>query len=625
MSLTYRPSCGIMADRRGRRTPVLPAYHQTMKHAWIAVLAILLGCAAAIAQPKPAIDARLNYDALQPGQQAVIAVIVDIPAGLHSQSHTPTSEDYVAFVITPDPASGVNYLAPQYPPAHDVNYAALGKLSVYDGRVVTYVPFTLAADAPPGPLRITGRVQIQMCDEQACFRPYLGKSALPFEISTQIVPNSQAIVPANNDLFTNFNPRVFAAGSSTQVQLFGWSFELGQHAYLLAFGAALIVGVIFNLMPCVLPVVPLKAIGFYEASQHSRARCFGLGVVFSAGLLAVFALLSVLVIIGGATWGELFARGWFVWSIVTVLVIMAAGQLGAFSVVLPTTVYSYVPTHSSLSGNFLFGGFTAILSTPCTAPMFVGLLLWAAGQPKWVGVATVLTVGLGMALPYLILAAFPDLARKLPRTGAWSELLKQFMAFLLLAVAAYFAAGRLISGNGYLWIVFAVVLVGCIFLVARTRMLSPSPRALATSSCIALILAGGLLWFTVRLTRELIAWEPYTAQAFERAIGEKRAVMLEFTANWCANCKELESRVFSSAEAADTIRKLGVVPMRADLSKEDAPGFAKLTEINKAGGIPLTVIYSPTLERPIELSSIYTTQNLMDALVAATGSKPSTR
>lgn len=593
-----------------------------MKHLrWFSLVLTWLLTSVALAQnATPTVEAKLNFDALHPGQQATVAVVVDIPSGLHAQSNTPTSPDYVALVVTPDKLSHVLSLPVRYPQGENVTYPELGDLNVYSGRVMAYVPIEVQADAPPGPIKISGKLQIQLCDDKSCFSPYRGRRALSFEAPADIVALDQPVNAANQELFEGFDPRAFASSSGTEIQLFGWRFQLGESAYLLAFAMAFVVGIIFNLMPCVLPVVPLKAIGFYEASQHNRARCFMLGVVFSLGLLAVFAGLAVLVIVGQAAWGELFAKSWFVWSIVAILVLMAAGQLGAFSVVLPTRVYSFVPTHSSWSGNFLFGGFTAILSTPCTAPMFLGLLLWASGQPAWVGIAAVMTVGLGMASPYLVLAAFPELARKLPRTGAWSELLKQFMAFLLLAVAAWFAAGRVLTGNSYLWIVLAIVLAGCVFLVVRTRMISPSARALTVSSLIALLLSGGMLWFTLKLAggaNELIAWQPYNAAAFDSAMQDKKLVMLEFTANWCANCKELESRVFTDQRTASAIEEYGVTPIRADLTYDDAPGWDKLRELSKSGGIPLTVIYSPALKQPIQLSSVYTVDNLVAAIKAA--------
>ena len=598
-----------------------------MKLAMTFLLVAWLAASAFAQEHRPTYQAYLNHTAVQPGQQAVIALVVEIPEGLHSQSNTPTENDYVPFAIEMEPHAGVKLYPPVYPKGEDLQYELLGKLNVYSGRVIAYVPIELAPDVAAGDIKINGRLQIQLCDDASCFRPFRGATALPFTIETKVVPITQPVAMANDEHFQGFDPRVFASGvsatgppSATTIQLFGWTFELGNTAYALAFMLALAVGIIFNLMPCVLPVVPLKAIGFYEASQHNRATCFLLGVVFSLGLLAVFAVLAVFVIVGDAAWGELFSRGWFVWSIVAVLLIMAAGQFGAFSVMLPSSVYGYVPSHTSYIGNFLFGGFTAILSTPCTAPMFLGLLLWAASQQKWIGVALIMTVGLGMALPYLVLAAFPELARKMPRTGAWSELLKQFMAFLLLAVAAWFAAGRVGTGNGYMWIVFAIVLAGCVFLVIRAGMIAVSRRAMAFAGIVSVVICGAMLYFTMQLAGgSLIAWEPYSQQRFEEATAEGKIVMLEFTANWCANCKELESRVFTDERAAEAIKSLNVVPIRADLTLDSAPGWQKLREISKSGGIPLTMIYSPALESPISLSSVYATENLVSALRQAAG------
>ena len=606
-----------------------------MVRSLLTLLIVFISATLGLAKPPAAkVEARLAYDALHAGQQTAVAVVVTIPDGFHAQSHTPGNDDYIAFTVSlpPHAAGQMTLLPPVYPKGEDVTYAALGKLNVYTGGVVVYVPLQLASDTPAGNLSLPGSVRLQMCDERSCFQP----ADVPWEVTLPIVGADHSITPANQDLFAGFDSRVFSANASAtppptatnipnsraSLQFFGWTLALEKSSRVAGFAIAFVVGIIFNLMPCVLPVLPLKAIGFYEASQHNRLKCLLLGVVFSAGLLAVFAVLGVLVIIRGQAWGQLFANAWFVWSIVAILIVMAAGQLGAFSLVLPQAIYSAVPGHSSWTGNFLFGGFTAILSTPCTAPMFVGLLLWTAGQPTWVGLTTLQCVGLGMASPYLLLAGFPELARRVPRAGAWSEVLKQFMAFLLLAVAAYFGAGRLMPGNSYLWIVFAVVAAGGVFLVARTSMLTRSPRAIGIAAAVAILLAGTMLYLSINLNRaeqSLIAWRPYSDQTLQQAIRDKRVVLLEFTANWCANCKELESRVFSDPRAAKAIADSGAIALRADLTHDDAPGWAKLKSVNESGGIPLTLIYSPLLEQPLQLSSIYTTANLVAGLEKAGG------
>ena len=388
---------------------------------------------------------------------------------------------------------------------------------------------------------------------------------------------------------------------------------------------ALIVGISFNLMPCVLPVVPLKAIGFFEVSRHNRARCLMLGFIFSLGVLAVFAALSVPIIALRQSfhfsWGEQFAYGWFVWPIVAILVVMAMGMFGLFDVMLPSAVYNLTPSHESAWGNFLFGILTAVLSTPCTAPMFAGLLAWAALEPVYLGVLIMMTVGVGMVPPYLVLSAFPGLASRVPRTGPWSALLKQMMGFLVLGVAVYFAGGRLASGREFIWAVFLVIAVAMIFLVIRTMQLvhRVGPVVLSLVSAAAVISIS--LWVTLRLTggeldgndQRVLHWQPFTPAALTAARSSRKPVLVEFTANWCGNCLALEASVFRDPRTAAAVAKNDVLLLRADLTSSDAAGWDMVNQLNPGGGIPLTAIYPPGADQPIKLTSLYTTENLLGA------------
>ena len=146
-----------------------------------------------------------------------------------------------------------------------------------------------------------------------------------------------------------------------------------------------------------------------------------------------------MVVLRVLNWGELFQQTWFRATIILILLAMAVSTFGVFTVNVPTAIYRFAPRHDTYVGNFLFGILTAALSTPCTFGMFVGVLTWALTQPSWIGMSLITMVGVGMAFPYFLLSAFPEVARRLPRTGPWAELVKQMMAFLLLATAIYFA------------------------------------------------------------------------------------------------------------------------------------------------------------------------------------------
>jgi thiol:disulfide interchange protein len=578
--------------------------------------------------------AELSTSALQPGQTAVAAVVFTALPGYHVQSHTPLEDSFIKFEVEPDANPAVDYLDPIYPPGEITDSPALGKQSVYAGKITVYIPLRVKPGAPLGDTTLSGKITWQACNDQVCFPPEIKQ---PFSINTKIVSADTPVTPNDPASFAAFDPHIFAtaplepttlpsaaASTATAVDFFGLTFSLGASNIWLALIIALAVGLLFNLMPCVLPVVPLKAIGFFEVSRHNRARCFMLGIVFSLGIIAVFGVLAILIVAFRSTlhfsWGEQFKYGWFIWAIVAILLVMAAGMLGLFEVVLPSKIYELTPSHESAWGNFVFGMLAAVLSTPCTAPMFAGLLAWATAQPLALGVAVVMAVGVGMAVPYLLLSAFPELARWVPRTGPWSLVLKQMMGFLLIAVAVYFAGGRLASSKEFFWAVFAVVAVAMLFLVIRAFQLSKSAGPIIAAIISAIAVDAVALALTLRLLGGL-DWKPYSQQAFAAARATGKPVLVEFTANWCGNCLALEASVYHDKKTAAAIHDHGVILLRADLTNENAPGWPVVNELNPGGGIPLTAIYPPSSDEPIKLTSLYTTQNLLDALDRASGAK----
>lgn len=551
-------------------------------------------------QPKATVEATANTQQLVAGRESMVAVVIQIPEGLHAQSHTPTEPTYIPLVVTPDANDALAVGQPRYPPGVDKTYPALGRLNVYVGRVIVHVPVTPKADVATGPTTFGGKVRLQMCDDKVCFAP----QSLPFKIETTIAGAGTPLAYVDSDLFETISPAAAPA-------------EAGRGAwywYLVAFGA----GVLFNLMPCVLPVLPLKAIGFYEAAQHSRLRSVGLALAFTVGIISIFAVLAVLILVTKKlTWGSQFSNPWFVWPMVAVLLAMGVGLLGAFAVRLPTAVYNVTPRHDTVAGNVGFGALTAILSTPCTAPLFPGLLFWAQSQPVALGVGAMLTVGLGMAAPYLVLSAFPDLARRMPRVGPWAELFKQMMGWLLIGSAVFFAAGRLISGSNFLWAVVAIAAIAAVFLIVRTVALGAGRRGLAIAASIALLLFGSTFAYAGRMNglfTKSVQWTPYSDDALATARSAGRPVLVKFTANWCGNCQYIEATVFHDRDTVDAIKAGNVLALKADLTHDGAPGTKLLNELNPGGGIPFTAIYRPQADKPITLSSIYTTPTLIDLI-----------
>jgi thiol:disulfide interchange protein DsbD len=387
------------------------------------------------------------------------------------------------------------------------------------------------------------------------------------------------------------------------------------------FPIAFAVGIIFNLMPCVLPVLPIKAIGFYEAAQHSRARSILLATAFSVGIISIFAVLAVLILVTKQlTWGQQFSNPYFIWPLVIVLLLMGMGLMGLFSVRLPTAVYTVTPRHDTITGNVAFGTLTGLLSTPCTAPLFPPLLFWANTQSRTIGCLALLTVGVGMAFPYLLLSAFPQLARRIPRVGPWADLFKQMMGWLVIGAAVYFAAGRLITGETFWWAVVIAAGISAIYLLVRTISLGAGRRGIVIASVLALLIFGSTFAVAARMNGTFISaanrvdWVPYSDSALATARAVGQPVLVKFTANWCGNCQLIEATVYRDATAVSALKTGHILALKADLTLNNAPGSDLLKTLNPSGGIPLTAIYLPGKTDPVQLTSIYTTDQLLAVL-----------
>lgn len=572
----------------------------------------------------------LDASALRAGHKAMIAVRVEIKEGFHAQSHTPLDPFYRKFDLQMTETPGLKFGEPQFPPGEIVDHPVLKKLSVYTGTVTVYIPVEAAADLKPGPIDLAGTARWQICDDKECFRP----EKRPFSFTVQAVPANAEVKPNEPDLFkgagaTQSSIPATQPAAATAGPIAPGPIAHGSSGFVAQFLTAFLAGILFNVVPCVLPVLPLKAIGFYEASQHSRAKSFSFGAVFSLGLMATFFVFGILIFgyhwIGfherPFDWGQLFTKWWFTLTIVVILLGMAIGTFGAFTVNVPRGLYSISPRHDTYLGNFEFGILTALLSTPCTFGIFVTTLAWAITQPPGVGVGILTTVGAGMASPYLILSAMPEVARRFPRTGPWAEVVKQMMGFLLLLVAVYFARpfiGRVIHGDTFWWLPFAVLCLASLYLIARTLQFAESALPRAIGVAIALLMVAGGLDAVLTLTARPFVWQPYSAAAVESARGNQ-IVLVEFTADWCGNCQYVEASVLKSPTIVRAVKTHDVLMLKADVTSDDAPARPLLEKLNPAGSIPLTVIYSPGATEPIELAGIYSKDDLQRAIDSAAG------
>ena len=591
-----------------------------------------------------------------PGEDLVLAVIFKHEPNWHIHTNDPIippalgdPSDYIKTELFFNPEDGPIKAHPRYiqwPKSHEIEVRFTGdpvSYSVFDGNAVAYVPLTISPEAPLGKTTLTVKPVFQVCDDTVCLAPtpMPGEGSrwddygIPVEIeivSIETMQNSPTNRP-DPAIFGDFNQAVFgelnADAEFVDFNTFGIEFSLdtaNTWGLILFLIVAALGGLLLNFTPCVLPVIPLKIMALSAGSSH-RGRTVILGVAMTCGIIAFWLGLGVAIKVFTefTATNQLFQYPAFTISVGVLIAILAVGMCGLFTLQLPGKLYMFNPSHDTIWGSFLFGIMTAILSTPCTAPFMGAAMAWAAGEPFMTAFVTFAAVGIGMALPYLFLSIFPKLTDKMPKAGPASELIKQVMGLLMLAAAAYFIgvglSGMLVSppeppGRSYLWVVAGVIIVAGGWLLIRTFQISKrTGNRIVFGGIAAALMAAAVVGGILLTDKGPISWIYYTPERFVEAKDDGNVVVMEFTAEWCLNCKALEASVLATDTVANLLAEKGVTPMKVDLTGNNDQGNAMLAEV---GGlrIPLLVVFKPDGQIVFE-GDFYTVEQVVEAVAAA--------
>ncbi len=572
--------------------------------------------------PQVRVSALGQYAQVAQGAMQTVAVTMDHAPGYHSwpdeaQLEIPSWLGEGFFPIQTQLAmteasaglslDAARILWPQPMPV-PVDYLMTGQkqdLLSFKDRSVILVPVNVAADAPLGPASISLKLTYQSCDETTCYPPEEPVLTVGFEVvpaGTDFM--GTAVADPNNDFGAGSAGRADDGGVAFNV--FGTQFRVGSTG-LLGLSTLLLLaalgGLLLNFTPCVLPVLPIKIMGMSRAAGDPR-RLVVLGMVMSLGVVAFWLLIgSAIAFVAGFTAiSSLFQTGWFSLVVGLFVAVMALGMLGFFDIVLPQAVYRYQPKQETLPGAFGFGVMTAVLSTPCTAPFMGTAAAWSARQQPSITLITFAAIGVGMALPYLLLSLRPALLSKVPRTGPASNVLKQVMGLLMLAVAAFFLgipiAGALRqapapASRDYWWGVTAFVVAAAAWLVWRSVQLTRSPGRRLFFGAVGVAGALGMLSLAPGLSSQgPIEWVYYTPETLAAVKAENKVAVIDFTAEWCLNCKTLEKTVLHRPQITALLDAPDVVPIKVDLTGDNVDGRELLSAMG-AVGIPYLVVMGP--------------------------------
>ncbi|MCS5448952.1 protein-disulfide reductase DsbD family protein [Enterobacter huaxiensis] len=389
---------------------------------------------------------------------------------------------------------------------------------------------------------------------------------------------------------------------------------------------ALAGGLILNVMPCVLPVLAMKLGTLMQTERQARGQVRRQFLASVSGIVASFlalALMMTVLRLGNQAlgWGIQFQNPWFIGAMALVMVLFSASLLGLFEIRLPSGTSTFLATRggNGLAGHFWQGAFATLLATPCTAPFLGTAVSVALAAPLPLLWGIFFAMGIGMSLPWLLVAAWPGLAQKLPRPGRWMIVVRVALGLMMLGSSLWLLS--LLGVHIGILPVITLVVVLILALLLATAWRYRWQTALRAGA-LALVAAGAVAFVTAsggeNSRHDRVNWQPLSEQAIARAQAENKRVFVDVTADWCVTCKANKYNVLLREDVQDALSAPDVVALRGDWSRPSASISQFLTTRGSAA-VPFNQIYGPGLPQGHVLPALLSRDAVLTALSDAKG------
>jgi len=584
--------------------------------------------------PPPEVGMRYSVGTLQKGSNVIVDIVI------HDNWHVNANiaaDEFLKPSSIDISAKGIHFGEPKWPePIKEYSEALDLENLVFKGHFQITLPVE-GVDSEYDSLTTQATFHYQACDNSICLAPSqvtFGLGVLGFNKKSTMQPGLKKNDDENGSL-----ENAPLNGSTNDSPMDGGF--AGTLALLLS---ALFGGLILNLMPCVLPVLSLKLFSLIKQAGESRGRLLALGTSTTVGILASFWILAGIVAAvkaggGNAGWGMQFQSAGFIAFMVVILSAFAMSFFGVFEVWLPgsaTTKMDSAGRKNGLLGAFFTGALLVLLSTPCSAP-FLGTAMgfaFTASTPVLFLFFT--AAGIGLALPYMLVSAFPKVLKVFPKPGAWMVTLQKVMGVLLLGTVAWLLWVVREQAGNYGVAIFAVIaLLSIIFSFAIGKIAPPGVAFIReVAAVVGSVILLAAFWFAFASPKyeaevdaifearaaQLITedgWFRYTPELINNLAKSGHTVFIDVTADWCLTCKTNEAAILNREDFRRAMDSLKVARVKADWTRETPEVTALLRSMGKSG-VPAYAIYpAGDASRQIVLPELLTTNAIVEKIVGS--------